>query len=220
MDIFRVVSPGSFTTVQDRGRYSFIDRGVPPSGALDLFAAGIANLLVGNPAGSAVLEATVMGPALEVLGEADVALTGADMATTINREPVPCWQSIRVKEGDLIRLRQAKSGCRAYLSVTGGIDVPVVMGSRATCVKAKIGGLEGRPLKKGDVIARVPGNPWKNPGGSLRDSSLRTRGRSSCGPLPVLRTRFLQPVSKPSSATSMTSLPRRTAWGIVSRDRP
>ncbi len=62
MDAFRVISPGSFTTVQDRGRYSFIDRGVPPSGALDLFASGIANLLVGNPVGAAVLEFTVMGP--------------------------------------------------------------------------------------------------------------------------------------------------------------
>ena len=76
MDAFRVISPGSFTTVQDRGRYSFIDRGVPPSGALDLFAYDIANLLVGNPAGSAVLEITMMGPALEVLGESDMAPRG------------------------------------------------------------------------------------------------------------------------------------------------
>jgi biotin-dependent carboxylase-like uncharacterized protein len=163
MDIFRVISPGSFTTVQDRGRYSFIDRGVPPSGALDLFASGIANRLVGNPGGAAVLEVTVMGPALEVLGEADVAITGADMTVTVNRDPVPGWQSIRVKEGDLIRLRQAKSGCRAYLAVAGGIDVPVVMGSRATFVKAKIGGLKGRPLKKGDVLARFPAEPLVKP---------------------------------------------------------
>ena len=156
MDAFRVISPGSFTTVQDRGRYSFIDRGVPPSGALDLFAYDIANLLVGNPAGSAVLEITIMGPALEVLGDADVALAGADMTLTVNRQPVPMWQTVRVMKGDVIRIRQAKSGCRAYLAVTGGIDVPVVMGSRATCVKAKIGGLEGRPLKKDDVLARIP----------------------------------------------------------------
>jgi antagonist of KipI len=155
MDAFRVISPGSFTTVQDRGRYSFIDRGVPPSGALDLFALTVANHLVGNPAGAAALEITMMGPALEVLAEADVALTGAAMALTVNQEPAPGWQSIRVKGGDIVRIRQAKSGCRAYLSVTGGIDVPVVMGSRATCVKAKIGGFEGRPLRKGDVLGRV-----------------------------------------------------------------
>ena len=163
MDAFRVISPGSFTTVQDGGRYSFIDRGVPPSGALDLFAYGIANLLVGNPVGAAVLEITMMGPALEVLGEADMALAGADMAFTVNRQPVPMWQTVRVKKGDVIQIRQAKSGCRSYLAVTGGIDVPIVMGSRATCVKAKIGGVEGRVLRKGDVLGRIPGKPLVKP---------------------------------------------------------
>ena len=163
MDAFRVISPGSFTTVQDRGRYSFIDRGVPPSGVLDPYAYRIANLLVGNPADAAVLEITVMGPALEVLGEADVALTGSDMAVTVNRQPVPMWQTVRVKKGDVIGIRQAKSGCRACLAVTGGIDVPVVMGSRATCVKAKIGGVEGRVLRKDDVLGRIPGKPLAKP---------------------------------------------------------
>jgi len=163
MDAFRVISPGSFTTVQDQGRYSFIDRGVPPSGALDLFACRIANLLAGNIAAAAVLEITLMGPALEVLCDADVVLTGADAAMTVNQEPVPGWQSVRVKAGDVIRIRQAKSGCRAYLAVTGGIDVPVVMGSRATCVKAKIGGFEGRPLRKGDIVGRIPAEPLTRP---------------------------------------------------------
>lgn len=163
MDAFRVISPGSFTTVQDRGRHSFIDRGVPPSGALDLFAYGIANLLVGNPAGSAVLEITMIGPALEVLGEADVAFAGADMAVTVNRQPVPMWQTVPVMKGDVIRIRQAKSGCRVYVAVTGGIAVPVVMGSRATCVKAKIGGLEGRILRKDDVLGRIPAERLATP---------------------------------------------------------
>jgi len=163
METFRVISPGSFTTVQDRGRYSFIDRGVPPSGALDLFATSIANLLVGNPVDAAVLEITMMGPALEVLGEADVALAGADMAVTVNQIAAPMWQTLQVKKGDVIRIRQAKSGCRACLAVTGGIDVPVVMGSRATCVKAKIGGLEGRVLRKDDVLGRIPGKPLEKP---------------------------------------------------------
>jgi biotin-dependent carboxylase-like uncharacterized protein len=163
MDAFRVISPGSFTTVQDRGRYSFLDRGVPPSGALDFFAFTIANLLVGNPYGAAALEITMMGPSLEVLGDADVALTGADMTMTINQELAPTWQMLRVKKGDVIRIRQAKSGCRAYLAVTGGIDVPVVMGSRSTCVKAKIGGVEGRTLRKDDVLGRIPGDPLSKP---------------------------------------------------------
>lgn len=163
MEAFHVISPGSFTTVQDRGRYHFIDRGVPPSGSLDAFSAEIANRLVGNPAGSAVLEITMLGLTLEVLGDADVALTGAAMAVTVNRQAVPMWQTVPVKAGDAIRIGQAASGCRLYLAVTGGFDVPVVMGSRATCVKAKIGGLEGRPLRKGDVLSRLGGAPLAKP---------------------------------------------------------
>ena len=73
------------------------------------------------------------------------------------------WQAVRVNKGDVIRIRQAKSGCRSYLAVTGGIDVPVVMGSRATCVKAKIGGLEGRVLKKDDMLGRIPAKPLAKP---------------------------------------------------------
>jgi biotin-dependent carboxylase-like uncharacterized protein len=164
MDVFRVVSPGSLTTVQDLGRYRFIDRGVPPSGSLDLTAFRIANLLVGNPGGAAALEITLAGPALDVLGdEADVALAGADMDLTVNRQAVPMWRSVRVKRGDQIRIGRAKSGCRAYLAVTGGIDVPLVMGSRSTCIKAKIGGLEGRALGKGDILRRFPGECLRHP---------------------------------------------------------
>lgn len=164
MNAFRVVSPGSLTTVQDLGRYCFIDRGVPPSGAVDLTAFRIANRLVGNPAGAAALEITLTGPALDVLcGEADVALAGADMDLTVNRQAVPMWRSVRVKRGDLIRAGRAKSGCRAYLAVTGGIDVPLVMGSRSTCLKAKIGGLEGRALGKEDVLRRCAGELLREP---------------------------------------------------------
>lgn len=157
MDAFRVLSPGSLTTVQDGGRYSFIDRGVPPSGALDGFAYRIANLLVGNPPEAAVLELTLQGPALEVLCEADVAMAGADMGATLNGGPVALWKSFRVKGGDILRFHFATTGCRTCLAVSGGIDVPVVMGSRATCLKAKIGGVGGRALKKDDVLARGTG---------------------------------------------------------------
>jgi len=163
MDAFRVVSPGSLTTVQDLGRYGFIDRGVPPSGALDRGAFRIANLLVGNPEGVAALEITMTGPALEVLcAAADVALAGADMDLSVNRQAAPMWRTLRVKKGDLIRVGQAKSGCRACLAVTGGIDVPLVMGSRSTCVKAKIGGVEGRAIRKGDVLRRLPADPLRD----------------------------------------------------------
>ncbi len=154
MELFIVRNPGSMTTVQDLGRSAFLDRGVPLSGVLDPFACRIANLLVGNPEGAAVLEITVTGPALEVLVPADIALTGADMGMTVNGLPVSGWRTHRVNRGDLIRIPRALRGCRAYLAVTGGIDVPPVMGSRSTFVRAKIGGIAGRGLIKGDTLHR------------------------------------------------------------------
>ncbi len=158
MELFAVRNPGPMTTVQDLGRPAFLDRGVPLSGALDPFACRVANMLVGNPEEAAVLEITVMGPTLEVLAPADIALTGAEMAMTINQEPVRGWRTTRVNPGDLIRVPRALKGCRAYLAVTGGIDVPLMMGSRSTFVRAKIGGVQGRGLIKGDILHRDAGN--------------------------------------------------------------
>lgn len=163
MELFIVRNPGSLTTVQDLGRPAYLDRGVPFSGTLDSFACRIANLLVGNPEEAAVLEITVMGPALEALAPADIALTGADMGMTINGGPVSGWRTHKVNPGDLIRIPRALRGCRGYLAVTGGIDVPPVMGSRATFVRAKIGGVAGRGLIKGDILNRGAGDLLSRP---------------------------------------------------------
>jgi len=152
MDTFLVLTPGPYSTVQDKGRFGFQHLGIPISGALDTYAYRIANLLVGNPEDSAVLEITVVGPHLAFLKEADVALTGAEMEMTLNFKPVESWRSIRVKPGDVLNITTLKSGCRGYLAVTGGIVVPEVMGSRSTYVGGKIGGYKGRPLQKGDII--------------------------------------------------------------------
>ena len=145
-------APGSYTTVQDKGRFGYQKMGVPVSGVLDSFAGSVANLLVGNPEESAVLEITVIGPRLEFLRKMDVALAGAEMGATLNNQPVNCWESFRVSPGDILKIQQVKSGCRAYLAVSGGIEVPEVLGSRSTCVGGKLGGYQGRPLKKGDIL--------------------------------------------------------------------
>ncbi len=157
MDVFSVLTPGGYTTVQDNGRYGYQQVGIPVSGVLDSFAFRVANMLVKNPVSCAVLEITVMGPRLEVMSEADIAITGAEMGMTLNDQPVQGWKSIRVKPGDVLGINQVKSGCRAYLAVTGGIDVPDVMGSRSTYVGGKIGGYSGRSLKQGDIIKRGKG---------------------------------------------------------------
>lgn len=157
MDVFSVLTPGAYTTVQDNGRHGYQQMGIPVSGALDSFAFSVANMLVGNPVNCAVLEITVMGPRFEILSETDIAITGAEMGMTLNDQPVQGWKSVRVKPGDILGINQVKSGCRAYLAVSGGIDVPEVMGSRSTYVGGKIGGYSGRSLKQGDIIKRGKG---------------------------------------------------------------
>ncbi len=152
MDAFLVLSPGGYTTVQDMGRFGYQEMGIPVTGALDSFAPFVANLLVGNPETSAVLEITVIGPVLEALAPVDIAVTGADMGVTVNDRPVLEWQSIRLEKGDVLSIHQVKQGCRAYLAVNGGIDVPKVMGSYSTYTGGKFGGFNGRMLDKGDVL--------------------------------------------------------------------
>ena len=152
MDAFLVQAPGSYTTVQDNGRFGYQKMGIPVSGVLDSFAGSVANLLVGNPEESAVLEITVTGPRLTFLRNIDVALAGAEMGATLNNQPVNCWESFRVSPGDILKMQQVKIGCRAYLAVSGGIDVPKVMGSCSTYMVGKLGGYQGRPLKKGDIL--------------------------------------------------------------------
>jgi biotin-dependent carboxylase-like uncharacterized protein len=162
-DAFHILSPGPYLTIQDLGRFGYQKMGIPISGALDLFSFTIANHLVGNPPDSALFEITILGPHMQILSEMDIALTGAEMEISINGNPMERWTSIRVKPGDLVVIGQATGGCRGYLAVSGGIDVPRVMGSRSTYVGGKLGGFEGRPLAKGDIIRRRKKEPLNRP---------------------------------------------------------
>jgi len=159
MEVFKIIDPGPFTTVQDRGRYGYQQFGVPPCGMLDDFAGNIANLLVGNQDNEAVLEFTFLGGTLEVINSADIALTGGDMQAAINGKPIENWRSYHLLPGDIIKLNQVQKGCRTYLGVTGGIDVPIVMGSRSCYTGAKIGGVKGRKLVGGDILSRTEKKP-------------------------------------------------------------
>lgn len=152
MTAFRVITPGAYTTVQDFGRFNFQHMGVPVSGVLDKFSATAANLLVGNHPNTAVLEITVIGPAIEIQKEMDIALTGAKMNFAINKQPTPQWKTVRVTPGDTVTISVAEIGCRAYLAFSGGIDVPKIMDSRSTYVMGRLGGFNGRTLKKDDLV--------------------------------------------------------------------
>ena len=150
--LLETITPGLLTTIQDRGRHGYQAFGMPVAGAVDEYALRIANILVGNEEGAAALEITLLGPKFKVLAPGKVSLTGADLGATINGREFPRWETVAVRAGDEIAFTAVKSGCRAYLALAGGIDVPQVMGSRSTYLRGKIGGLEGRALKAGDKI--------------------------------------------------------------------
>ncbi len=153
--IIEIIEPGLLTTIQDRGRYGFQRFGVPVSGAFDTFALRAANLLAGNDQGAAALEMTVLGPRIKFLDDTWFALAGADLSATLDGLLVPSWQSISVRKDSILSFQGAQDGMRSYLSVAGGIDVPLVMGSRSTYTKTAMGGLEGRPLRAGDVLSSL-----------------------------------------------------------------
>jgi antagonist of KipI len=150
--MLRVAEAGLLTTVQDLGRHGYQRDGVPVSGAMDPFALRVANLLVGNDPGAAGLEATLSGPVLEFAEEALIALAGADPGALLDGVVVPPWRPVRVPAGSTLALGAARRGCRAYLAVAGGIDVPRVLGSRSTFVRAALGGHRGRELRRGNEL--------------------------------------------------------------------
>jgi biotin-dependent carboxylase-like uncharacterized protein len=148
----KVLKPGLSTTVQDLGRPGYYHIGIPLSGGMDRLALKAANLLVGNKEGAAVLEAVFMGPELEFTEEATVAVTGADLPPKVNGDPRPGWSSFKVKRGQTLSFDFLKKGARAYIAVSGGIDVPVVLGSRSTYTLGALGGFKGRKLEAGDKL--------------------------------------------------------------------
>ena len=149
----RVKSPGLLTTVQDAGRFGEYAIGMPPSGAMDVFSYQVGNYLVGNEEGAAGLEITYFGPELEFTGDAVIAVTGAEMPPKINGEEAATWEALQVREGDVLSFDYLRNGARSYLSVAGGIDVPVFMHSRSTYTLIGLGGHEGRALQEGDELA-------------------------------------------------------------------
>ena len=147
-----VLDPGLLTTVQDLGRPGWQAFGVAAGGAADRDAMRIANALVGNPPDAAVMELTLRGGAYRAERDVLAALFGADFEMFADGRPIPCGCPVRLPAGTVLSFGRPKRGCRAYLAVAGGIGVPPVLGSRGTDLRAGIGGLDGRPLRKGDRL--------------------------------------------------------------------
>jgi antagonist of KipI len=147
---------GPQTTVQDLGRRGSLRVGIPPSGPMDREAFLLANRLVGNADDAAGLECTLIGPCIEFADERWVAVTGADMPVTLNGAAMPGWAAIEVEAGDVLKLGAARSGVRGYIAISGGIDTPPALGSRSTYLRGRLGGFEGRVLRKADCLPLGP----------------------------------------------------------------
>jgi len=151
--VIEVLQPGTWSSIQDYpGRLGYWDIGVPPSGPMDDFAFRLANRIVGNHDAAAGMEFTLQGPVLQFHSDAVIALTGADCQTTLDGEAVPLWQPVSVKAGQTLAYGRAQAGCRAYLAVRNGIDVPQYLGSRSTFALGQFGGHAGRTLKVADLL--------------------------------------------------------------------
>ncbi len=172
----KVVNPGLLTTVQDQGRFGMYAIGMPPSGAMDVFSYRVANYLVGNEDNAAVLETTYLGPKLEFTDDAVIAITGADAPPRINGKGVATWETLQVKAGDVLSFDYLRSGARSYLAIAGGIDVPLVLGSRSTYPLTGIGGFKGRKLQAGDILSTgtAPSNVAKRVGTRLPQKYIPT----------------------------------------------
>jgi antagonist of KipI len=147
-----VLHPGQLAAVQDGGRVGHQHEGIPVSGAMDEPSLRVANLLVGNDERAAALECTLVGPTLRFDEHALIALGGADLGVTADGIPLPLWRPIVVPANTIVSAASAIRGCRGYIAVAGGIDVPAVLGSRSTYSRAALGGLRGRALRRGDQL--------------------------------------------------------------------
>ena len=144
---------GFLTSVQDLGRTGFRQFGVSTSGALDSFALRVANLLVGNDEGATGLEITLGGLQLRFEDERIVAWCGGEFDVQIGSRALPAGHVAHLQKGDELKFGRAQIGCRCWLAISGGIDVPVILGSRSTDLRANFGGIEGRKLRDGDQLS-------------------------------------------------------------------
>ncbi|OMP68100.1 5-oxoprolinase subunit C family protein [Domibacillus epiphyticus] len=148
----KVIRPGLLASIQDLGRYGFQKYGVIVSGAMDSYALRIANLLIGNQEGEAAIEVTLMGTSLQFEEDSLIAITGGNLSPKIEGEAVPLWRPVLIKKGSILQFTASQSGCRAYVTVAGGFDIPQIMESKSTYLRGGIGGFKGRSLQAGDVL--------------------------------------------------------------------
>ena len=194
------LEPGLLTTVQDSGRHGWAAYGVPAAGALDAEALHLANRLVGNAPGAAALEITLIGPVLRASGALDLAVVGGGFG------PAP-GSAMRIEDGGIVSLAAAPGAARAIVAVGGGIDVPLVLGSRSTCVSGRFGGFQGRRLERGDFLAVFPASASPPEGARFE--------LAGPGPSDVVLRAFAGPDEGELDAGALAVF-WRTSWKILS----
>ncbi|AXQ22960.1 urea carboxylase [Acinetobacter wuhouensis] len=148
-----VLQSGIQTSIQDvDGRLGYWDVGVPPSGAIDPLSLSVANQLLGNAKNTAGLECTLQGPSLKFHCDSQIVITGGEMPSKLDGVNVPMWQTINVKKGQVLKCGTIMTGCRSYIGIKGGFDVPEYLGSQATFTLGQFGGHAGRNLLIGDML--------------------------------------------------------------------
>lgn len=151
--MLEVIQPGLETSVQDYpGRIGYWNQGFPPSGPMDSWSFRLANILVGNEPGEAGFECQYNGPTLKFGVDTVISVTGANMNPKLDDEPIPMWESVAVKSGQVLQLSFATTGARTYIAFAGGIRTEPWLDSRSTFHKAGVGGMEGNALKKGQSV--------------------------------------------------------------------
>ena len=153
MSAIHIQQPGLLTTIQDLGRWGYGQYGMPVAGAMDSYAMRLGNILLGNPENAPVMEITITGPTLSFESRTHFVLTGGDLQPLLNNRPIALWSIHFARSGDQLTFGGVASGCRAYLALAGGFDVPYVMESASTYLRGTLGGYNGRVLQAGDVLA-------------------------------------------------------------------
>lgn len=191
--MIRVKKPGFFSTVQDIGRVGYQQFGVIVSGVMDEVAYRIGNALL-QQENVAAIEMTLIGGTFEFTKQTTIALTGGEMEAKLNGRVVQMNKAIPIQAGDVLTCGAIRKGVRSYLCIKGGIDVPLVMGSRSTYLKAGMGGHEGRVLKVGDELPYMESEP------TTKSCQVRTYSFYQKGPIRILKgtewTRFSEEVQQ------------------------
>ena len=207
-----ILNPGMLTSVQDLGRIGYQQYGVSVSGVMDPRSASIANILVGNDEGEAVLECTMMGPHIRFDAPNIIAITGGDLGATLDGQRIDTYRAIPVNAGQTLRFTMLRTGCRAFVAFAGGLDIPLVMGSRSTDMAIRAASCK---RMTSSASARPRPTSRTSACATPRPSSCRAQN-ISCASYSARRTmRSPSVASRPFSAAFTLSRRSLTAWAAV-----